>query len=131
MRAAGLAAALTVVLAAGASQADTARGIKAFEGGFYGVAREEFEKSAAEGDKVASRVTIGGAGGGLASNKRRWVGQFSQPDRSSTADKVREEKKEISGCTVHLFDISGTYNAPPFEPGGGGRSCAGASCRPS
>ncbi len=48
---AGLAAAL--VLTAAPSMADTSRGVKAFEGGFYGVARKEFEKSAAEGDKVA------------------------------------------------------------------------------
>ena len=41
----GLAAGLVLAagLAAGPAQADAARGIKAFEGGFFEVAREEFD----------------------------------------------------------------------------------------
>ena len=46
---------LAGALALGATQGlgDTARGLKAFKGGFHEVARKEFETSAAEGDEVA------------------------------------------------------------------------------
>ncbi|MGB6043435.1 MAG: hypothetical protein WBF93_09795 [Pirellulales bacterium] len=87
---------------------------------FANIVQYEFSVDPADGDKTSGRVTVGGAGGGLSQNKQRWFGQFSQPDGSPTADHAKEEKKEISACTVHLIAISGTYNAPPFDPGGGG-----------
>ena len=45
--------ALLAGLIPAAADADTARGLQAFEAGNYAIAREEFEKSAAEGDGAA------------------------------------------------------------------------------
>jgi hypothetical protein len=60
-------------------------------------------------DEADGRLTIMGAGGTIEANIVRWQGQFVQPDGSSTAEKTKQEKKEINGQTVNLVDISGTF----------------------
>lgn len=72
--------------------------------------QDEFVVPAAEGDTADGRVTVMSAGGSIQQNIDRWLGQFSQPDGSSTADKVKIEKIERAGCEVHLVDVSGTYS---------------------
>lgn len=62
-----------------------------------------------------------GQGGSVEANIERWIGQISQPDGSSSKDKAKTSKKEISGMPVTLVDVSGTYsagmmsNAPPRQ----------------
>ena len=62
-----------------------------------------------EGDSEDGRLTIMGAGGSIQANIDRWKSQFVQPDGSDTADKTKQENKTISGQTVHLVDITGTF----------------------
>jgi hypothetical protein len=71
--------------------------------------QNEFVVSAVEGDSTDGRVTVMSAGGSVEANIDRWIGQFSQPDGSSTADKAKTEKLDLAGREVHLVDISGTY----------------------
>lgn len=79
----------------------------------------EFAAPAAEGDQEAGRFTLMAAGGGVEANIDRWIGQFTQPDGSPTKDRTKIDKREISGQTVHLVDIRGTYEdkPAPFSPG--------------
>jgi hypothetical protein len=62
-----------------------------------------------EEDGEDGRLTIMGAGGSIEANIDRWKAQFVQPDGSDTADKTKQEKKAISGQTVNLVDITGTF----------------------
>ncbi len=59
--------------------------------------------------ELQARVTVMHAGGGVQANVERWYGQFDQPDKSSTKDKAKREKFDVSGTTVHFVDISGNY----------------------
>jgi gluconolactonase len=83
-----------------------------------GIVLFEFAMPKAEGDPEDGRVTIGPAGGGLEANQSRWLAQFSQPDGSSSKDRAKKKEKEVAGTKVHILDLSGTYNAPPFAGGG-------------
>jgi hypothetical protein len=69
----------------------------------------EFAVPAAKGDPRNGRMTVSSAGGSVAANVDRWAGQFTQPDGSKTANKVKVEKKTLAGREVNLVDISGTY----------------------
>lgn len=75
----------------------------------------QYELSAppAKGDEIAGRLTIMAAGGSIEDNIERWYGQFTQPDGKPTKYRAELEKKEIAGQTVHLVDISGTYDDKP------------------
>lgn len=77
----------------------------------------EFETPAVEGDKIAGRITVMGAGGTVEANIDRWIGQFTQPDGKSTKDKASVQKLKVGGQEVHYVDISGTYKdqAGPFS----------------
>lgn len=48
----------------------------------------------------------------------RWKTQFVVPDGMKIEDIAKETKFEVSGATVHLLDISGTwkYKERPFDP---------------
>ncbi|NIP86002.1 MAG: hypothetical protein GTO03_10740 [Planctomycetales bacterium] len=87
---------------------------------FAGIVDYEFAVAAEEGDPGPGRVIVGGAGGGVEANLRRWLAQYRQPDGSPTEDRAKTSKKKVADCTVHVLDVSGTYQAPPFDPGGGG-----------
>jgi hypothetical protein len=62
-----------------------------------------------------------GQGGSVEANIERWIGQISQTDGTSSKDKAKTQKREISGMPVTLVDVSGTYsagmmsNAPPRQ----------------
>lgn len=64
----------------------------------------------------AGRMTVMGAGGSVQANIDRWYGQFSQPDGSSTKEKATTKTMKVSGCTVTLVDIPGTYKDMPMGP---------------
>jgi hypothetical protein len=70
---------------------------------------QEFAVHAAKGDPRDGRMTVSSAGGSVAANVDRWAGQFSQPDGSKTADKMKVHKKTLAGREVTFVDISGTY----------------------
>jgi hypothetical protein len=79
------------------------------------IVEHEFEAKAAEGDEIAGRVTVMAAGGSVDDNVKRWYGQFSQPDGSSTEEKAKIKKTVVAGQDVHVVDISGTFDdRPPF-----------------
>jgi hypothetical protein len=63
-----------------------------------------------------------GAGGSIEANIARWYGQFSQPDGSSTKDKVGLKTLRIAGCKVTCVDVSGTFKDMPGGPFAGGQS---------
>jgi hypothetical protein len=67
-------------------------------------------------------MTVMGAGGTVAANVERWLGQFSQPDGSPTKDKAVTKTLKLAGCTVTLVDIPGTYKDMPGGPFAGGKS---------
>ncbi len=69
----------------------------------------EFEIPNVEGEDLPGRMTIMGAGGSVDANIDRWIGQFKQPDDSSTKDKTKIEKKKIADHDVNIVTISGTY----------------------
>lgn len=83
------------------------------------IIQHEFAVTAAKGDKRPGRITVTSATGSVQANIDRWFGQFAQPDGTNTKDRAKVEKKKIAGQTVHLVDISGTYNDKrgPFSPG--------------
>jgi hypothetical protein len=70
---------------------------------------QEFAIPAAKGDPRDGRMTVSSAGGSIGANLERWAGQFSQPDGSKTAGKMKVEKKTLAGLEVNLVDIFGTY----------------------
>ncbi|MDZ4848449.1 MAG: hypothetical protein SGI77_04095 [Pirellulaceae bacterium] len=64
-----------------------------------------------------ARITIMPASGGVDANVVRWIGQFDGLKKSD----AKIDKKEVAGATVHIVDLSGTYNdsmgGGPFAPG--------------
>lgn len=85
------------------------------------IIEHEFAAPAAEGDKEDARFTVMGAGGAVADNITRWIGQFDQPDGKDTKDATKQEKKMIAGVEVHLVDITGTYKDSAGGPFAGGK----------
>ena len=85
------------------------------------IVEHEFAAKSHGEEAQPARVTVMGAGGGVEKNISRWIGQFAQPDRSSTRDKTKVSKSEIAGAQVHVVDITGTYLDRPGGPFSGGR----------
>jgi hypothetical protein len=54
-----------------------------------------------------------GQGGGVEANIERWIGQFKQPDGSSSASRAKQNRTTINGLQVTTIDLRGT-----FEGGG-------------
>ncbi|HVU85742.1 MAG TPA: hypothetical protein VHD36_00355 [Pirellulales bacterium] len=83
------------------------------------IVEHEFAVPKAAGDDADGRVTVMGAGGGVAANIDRWYQQFTQPDGAGTKERAKVEKKEIAGQAVTIVDISGTYmdRPGPMAPG--------------
>jgi len=52
-------------------------------------------------------------------NLRRWYGQFTQPDGTSTVDRTRKAVYQLNRVTVTLVDIPGTMSVGPMMGGGG------------
>jgi len=64
-----------------------------------------------------ARVTVMGASGGIDANIDRWIGQFD----GGKKEDAKIEKMDVSGATVHIVDIAGTFKdsmgGGPFAPG--------------
>jgi hypothetical protein len=83
------------------------------------IIEHEFQVPASDGDERPGRMTVTSAGGTIGANIDRWIGQFSQPDGSSTKDKIKQEKLTVADQEITLIDVSGTYDdSPPFAGGG-------------
>jgi hypothetical protein len=50
-----------------------------------------------------------GQGGSVEANLRRWYGQFTQPDSSSSAEKAKTANEVVDGMNLTVVDVSGTY----------------------
>lgn len=81
------------------------------------IIEQEFSVPAAEGDERGGRLTVMTAGGTVAQNIERWIGQFNSPDGGAVKPKV--EKKQAGRHEVHFVDLSGTFDdkPAPFAPG--------------
>ncbi len=72
-----------------------------------------------------------GTGGSVQANIDRWIGQFQQPDGSSSADHATIEKLPHDSLSITYVDISGTYTGgsggmgAPSAPQEGYRMVAG------
>ncbi len=81
-----------------------------------GIVEYEF-KAPKDQKEDTARITIMQATGGVAANIDRWKGQFEGVKDGA----VKEEKKDITGATVYLVDIAGTFKdsmgGGPFAPG--------------
>lgn len=65
-----------------------------------------------------------GQGGDPVANAQRWAGQFSQPDGSSSMDKMAMQDIEGSSLRLRLVEVTGTYE------GGMGMGTAPAAVQP-
>lgn len=67
------------------------------------------------GDDAPAEVIIfyfgEGGGGGVDANLDRWVGQFEQPDGSSTRDQATITERSVNGLELTIADMRGTYVA--------------------
>ncbi len=78
--------------------------------------KAQFALHKLEGDSADGELVVfyfgAGQGGGVEANIERWVGQFGQPDGSSSKEKAKTSKKEVSGFAVTTVDVTGIYQAP-------------------
>jgi hypothetical protein len=87
-----------------------------------GMVETEFAILPEGGDEQPGRMTVMGAGGSVQANIDRWYGQFAQPDGSATKDKATTKTLKLSGCTVTMVDVGGTFKDMPGGPFAGGKS---------
>lgn len=76
------------------------------------IIEHEFEIPPVEGDELAGRMTVMGAGGSIDDNISRWIGQFDLK-----GNKPKKEETKVAGQKVYLVDLAGTYKDTP--PGAG------------
>lgn len=72
---------------------------------------------AGESDNAECAIFLN-IGGGVQANLDRWIGQFTQPDGSSSASKARQRKETINGYQVSFVELNGTFNAGGMGMGG-------------
>ncbi|QQS49411.1 MAG: hypothetical protein IPM66_07220 [Acidobacteriota bacterium] len=74
---------------------------------------------AAPGDSEGGECAVfKDIGGGVAANIERWIGQFEQPDGSSSQSKARQKVEKINGFNVTTVDLTGIYTAGGMAMGG-------------
>ena len=65
------------------------------------------------GDDASAEVVIfyfgEGGGGGVDANLDRWLGQFEQPDGSSTREKATITERSVNGLELTIVDMRGTF----------------------
>lgn len=65
---------------------------------------------AAKGDTEGAECAIFlNIGGGVDANINRWIGQFEQPDGSSSEAKSKQKKEAVNGLPVTMVDLTGTF----------------------
>lgn len=61
------------------------------------------------GDAEMAVFVFPGSGGAVSANIDRWIGQFRQPDGSSSSDKAVVDEKVINGLKMTTVSLTGTY----------------------
>jgi hypothetical protein len=65
---------------------------------------------AAAGDSEGGECAVfENIGGGVDANIKRWIGQFEQPDSSSSDAKAKLAKETINGFPVSTVDLTGIF----------------------
>ena len=65
---------------------------------------------AASGDSEGGECAVfENIGGGVDANIKRWIGQFEQPDTSSSDAKAKRGTETINGFQVSTVDLTGIY----------------------
>ncbi len=77
------------------------------------------------GDAELGVFNFPGQGGSVEANIDRWIGQFSQPDGSSSKSKAKTRQKQVSGLPVTILDLSGTYSGGMMPGMSGGAPNSG------
>ena len=75
------------------------------------------------GDSEDAELVVyyfGGEGGAVEANLERWTNQMLQPDGRSSSDVATTTSFEVSGMSVTVLDVPGTYSAE-VQPGSGMR----------
>lgn len=75
-----------------------------------------------EDDAELAIFVFPGTGGSVQANVDRWIGQFTQPDGSSSAEKAEINKREVNGLPVTFVSLTGTYDPGSMAPMAGGTS---------
>lgn len=76
----------------------------------------QFRLAAAKGDKDDAELVIFKLGGSARDNVKRWQSQFTPPRDKSVDEASKVTEMKIAGHNATMLDITGTYNAPPFDP---------------
>ncbi len=85
--------------------------------------RAQYKVPGAAGDGECVVYYFGpGQGGDPMSNAQRWAGQFTQPDGSSSMDKLKTETIQVADMSVLMIEVTGTYGGGMPGMGGGGAS---------
>ncbi len=77
------------------------------------------------GDAELAVFNFPGQGGSVGANIDRWIGQFTQPDGSSSKAKAKTRQKQVSGLQVTILDLSGTYTGGMMPGMSGGTANSG------
>lgn len=79
----------------------------------------EFVLPGPGGDATLAVFRFPGGGGTVQANIDRWVGQFEQPDGTSSKERARTETRKIGGLELTTLDLTGTFKgmAMPGAPG--------------
>ncbi len=72
-------------------------------------AQYKFPGVGQSGDAEMAVFVFPGSGGGVQANIDRWIGQFKQPDGSSSADKAEIKNSTSNGLPVTLIYVTGTH----------------------
>jgi hypothetical protein len=73
---------------------------------------------AAKGDSEGGECAVfTNIGGGVQANIDRWIGQFEQPDGSSSEAKAKQEKETINGFAVTMVDLTGIFTGAGMAMG--------------
>lgn len=77
--------------------------------------KAQFAIDAIEGEADSATMVVfyfgPSEGGATQANITRWIGQMSQPDGSSSADKALQVQTELGGMKAHVVEVTGTYTA--------------------
>jgi hypothetical protein len=83
----------------------------------------QFSLPRAAGDADDGELVVyyfGGSGGSVDANIDRWLGQMQQPDGRPSKVVATRESRTVSGLSIALVDVSGTYVAE-VTPGSAAR----------
>lgn len=88
-----------------------------------GMRYAQFRVSGLDGDPEDAECAVfyfgPGQGGSPKDNASRWVGQFRQPDGSSSQERAKIDVKSLNGKEVMFVEVGGTYTpAAMGMPGG-------------